>query len=107
MSGPAIDIERRDGKQRGYYAALDGPGTVGELHYARQDGRIVATHTEVDEQHRGRGIALELVKALVADARAEGMRIVPHCSYVRRQLETHPEWQDVLDRAGRESGRAG
>ncbi|HEX5789020.1 MAG TPA: GNAT family N-acetyltransferase, partial [Woeseiaceae bacterium] len=105
-SQPTIEIERRDGEERGCYAALDGPRTVGELHYERRDGRIVATHTEVDAALRGRGIALELVKALVADARAESMSIVPHCSYVRRQLETHPEWQDVLHRAGGETGRA-
>ena len=32
----------------------------------------------------------------VADARAEGFKIIPRCSYVMAQARRHPAWSDVL-----------
>jgi predicted GNAT family acetyltransferase len=40
----------------------------------------------------GRGVALHLVEALIADARAEGFLIDPQCSYVAAQFKRHPDW---------------
>ena len=72
-------------------------GVESELTYhVAGPAQIVADHTGVPDALRGRGIALELVKALVADARAEGTRIEPACSYVRAQAKRHPEWSDVF-----------
>ena len=45
---------------------------------------------------RGGGVAQLLVEALVADAREQGFRIVPQCSYVAAQFRRHPEWADLL-----------
>jgi predicted GNAT family acetyltransferase len=62
---------------------------------ARGEARI-ADHTYVPPEGRGLGIAAALVDALIADARAEGFRIVPQCSYVEAAFRRHPEWADVL-----------
>ncbi len=43
----------------------------------------------------GRGIAARLVEAMVADARENGFRIHPRCSYVVAAFARHPEWDDV------------
>ena len=45
---------------------------------------------------RGQGVAQVLVEALVADAREQGFKIVPQCSYVEAQFRRHPEWADLL-----------
>jgi predicted GNAT family acetyltransferase len=45
---------------------------------------------------RGQGVAQVLVEALVADARAQGFKIVPQCSYVAALFRRHPEWADLL-----------
>ena len=37
-----------------------------------------------------------LVDRLIADARAEGLRIIPLCPYVRARYVKHPDWQDVM-----------
>ena len=55
----------------------------------------IATHTIVPKEIGGRGIAAELVKRLVSDAREQGFKIVPRCSYVERMFERHPEWSDL------------
>ena len=57
----------------------------------------VAEHTLVPPALEGRGLARELVEALVADARALSFRIVPQCSYVAAQFARHPDWADLRE----------
>jgi predicted GNAT family acetyltransferase len=54
---------------------------------------------------KGTGAAAALVDYLVADARSSGLRIVPHCSYVRSRYQKSPEWQDVMTVAPGETPR--
>lgn len=82
---------------RGEYTAhIAGSEETGELTWRAQDeGVRVATHTGVPPSMQGRGIAAMLVEALIADAREQGFRIVPACSYVAAQFRRHPEWADL------------
>lgn len=57
---------------------------------------VIADHTGVPDALAGRGIARRLLDALLADARAEGYRIVPLCPYVNAQRRKHPEWADLF-----------
>lgn len=78
-----------------YFIALP-DGAEAELTYAlRAPDVMAADHTLVPPQWRGDGLAQKLVERLVADARAEHMRILPLCSYVAAQFRRHPEWSDV------------
>jgi len=45
---------------------------------------------------RGTGAAMVLVKHMIADARAQGFKIIPICAYVAAQYGKHPEWRDVM-----------
>ncbi len=64
--------------------------------YRLADGVMRMTHTEVPPLLEGRGIASRLVAAAVDYARANGLAIVPACSYVRVWMRRHPHAQDVL-----------
>lgn len=91
-----IVITRHDQGARGeYHAAVPGSEAIGRLTYQRSGDILVADHTIVPPEIGGRGIAARLVEALVADARAEGNRIVPQCSYVDAAFRRHPEWADL------------
>ena len=83
-----------------YHAHVEGHQAIGRLTWVRRPGDRcevrVAEHTLVPEALGGRGVAGELVKALVADARAQGFRILPQCSYVAASFDRHPEWSDLL-----------
>lgn len=59
--------------------------------YVRGDGEIVLTRTFVPPELRGRGLAEQLVRAALAFARTERLRVVPACSYVAAFVERHPE----------------
>jgi hypothetical protein len=92
----SFEIRREDRRGGGRYVALV-DGHEAELTYSRaEENLLVVDHTGVPSALGGRGIGQALVERAVMDARAEGTRILPVCSFVRVQLARHPEWQDVL-----------
>lgn len=80
-----------------YEAVVDGLASI--CTYEQAGPRMVLTHTVVPAALRGRGIAEQLVRAALNDARAAGRRVVPACSYVARFIERHEEFQDLVDPA--------
>ena len=92
-----IEIARHDAATHGAYRAVV-PGTphIAELTWLARGGTRIATHTFVPPAARGRGIARQLVEALVADAREQGFRIDPRCSYVAVQFRRHPDWAELM-----------
>jgi uncharacterized protein len=78
------------------YELRDGDRMIGELAYRRRDGRLALIHTEVDEALEGRGLGSRLVEQALADARREGLEVVPLCPFVDWFVRQHPEYRDVL-----------
>lgn len=70
--------------------------TVGRLDYVREDATMVIRHVGVDEALRGQGLAKRLVRAAVALAREEGLKIVPVCPYAQAVLRRDASVADVL-----------
>jgi len=92
-----LDIVRLDqGRAGEYHAHIPGHQEVARLTWILRDtpeGPVrVAEHTLVPREMEGRGIAGKLVDALIADARAQGFRVEPQCSYVAAQFRRHPDW---------------
>ncbi len=94
-----VTITRHESAKHGeYHAHAAGSDHIGRLTWVERDGARVAEHTIVPPQIGGRGVAARLVDALVADAREQGFKVKPVCSYVVAKFEEHPEWADI--RAG-------
>lgn len=88
-----VIITRHGGGAAGeYHAAVRGSSAIGRLTWVARDNVRVAEHTLVPPEIGGRGVAAQLVAALIEDAKAEGFRIDPACSYVAAQFRRHPEW---------------
>lgn len=92
-----VEISRHGSGSSGeYHAHVAGSTAVGRLTWVtRADGARVAEHTLVPREIGGRGIAALLVQAMIADAREQGFRIVPLCSYVAAKFDENPEWADL------------
>ncbi len=74
-------------------------GAEAELTYSITTPHLViADHTEVPDSFRGTGAGLALVTQLVADARAEGFKIMALCPFVDAQFKRHPEWADAFSK---------
>lgn len=90
----SLHIDHDPGSRR-FTTQVD--GHEAELIYRQQGARLIIDHTGVPEAIGGRGIAGELVKAALDYARAEGLRVVPACSYSAAYIQHHPEYADLVD----------
>ena len=75
---------------------LDADGITAVANYRLSGGVMTITHTEVPLQARNKGIASRLIEGMLAEARARGLKIVPHCSFVKAYVDHHPEAGDLL-----------
>ncbi len=94
MSDVTITRSEEDGRGT-YYAHVAGSGSVGRLTWVERNGVRVAEHTLVPPEIGGRGVAALLVEALIGDAREQGFRVDPTCSYVAAKFDQRPEWADL------------
>jgi uncharacterized protein len=91
-----VDVEIADHpEQTQYEARLDGT-VVGVAAYRLGEDLISFTHTEVDPEQRGQGIAGALARFALDDARRRGLAVRPRCSYIRQWIQQHPDYADLV-----------
>jgi uncharacterized protein len=80
-----------------YTISVDGR-QVGVAEFLDRGDRRIFTHTKVDKDYEGRGLATILVEHALRETKAAGLTIVPKCSMVVAFVDKHPEYRD--DAAG-------
>ncbi|MEO5764080.1 MAG: GNAT family N-acetyltransferase [Casimicrobiaceae bacterium] len=90
---PAPDVVHNVAAQR-FEARVD--GELARADYRRVADVLRMVHTEVPSAHEGKGVASALVRAALAYAREQKLRVEPACSYVRSYMQRHPDTQDLL-----------
>ena len=91
---PEIRVTDNPDEQR-YEVLVDG-ALGGFAQYRLRPGRIVFTHTEVDDAYEGHGVGSTLVRSALDDARSRGLQVTPMCPFVRAYIEHHPEYRDLV-----------
>lgn len=82
-------------KERRYEIHVD--GTLAGLIKGREDdSNVNLVHTEVFDEFEGQGLAAELVAGALDDIRARGKKVIATCPYVKRYIEKHAEYADLL-----------
>jgi predicted GNAT family acetyltransferase len=89
----ALEITHQPAAQR-FVAQVE--GGEAECVYRLHGGVMDIVHTEVPPASEGHGVAAALVRAALAHARAQGLRVRPSCSYVRSYMRRHADTQDLL-----------
>ena len=87
--------EIRDNKAESRFE-MDADGELAVAYYKREPGVITFTHTETPFRLQGQGIASRLIRGALDAARAEGLKVVPRCSFVSAFMARHPEFNDLL-----------
>jgi predicted GNAT family acetyltransferase len=82
---------------RRYDVFTDDGQLAGFAQYVKRAGRVIFTHTEIDDAFEGKGLGSRLARAVLDDARAHELRVVPLCPFIAAYLERHPEYQDLVD----------
>ncbi len=72
------------------------PAGLCHADYRRVGATLHMVHTEVPREVEGRGIAGELVQAALDYAAANGLKVMPLCSFVRGYMRRHPESHALL-----------
>ncbi|GAA0278831.1 GNAT family N-acetyltransferase [Actinomadura nitritigenes] len=90
----STEISDNAGEGR-YEIRVDG-GLAGFAEYERRGGAVVFTHTEVDPAFEGKGIGSALARGALDDVRAKGDPVVPLCPFIKKWIEKHPDYQDLV-----------
>ena len=91
-----IFAKEDNGTDGRYTATIDGKEGIAEIiFFHKGDNVISADHTYANEL-AGTGAAGALVEYMIKDARENGLKIIPACSYVAKLYTRHPEWSDVI-----------
>jgi uncharacterized protein len=69
---------------------------VAVVDYRRRGETIFFLHTEVPHALEGQGVASQLVKTALEDARKEHLAVVPFCPFVAGYIRRHPAYQDLV-----------
>jgi len=84
-----------DQSRKGAFA-FDGEAVIGECEYViDEEGVWEIVHTGVREAYGGQGIAKKLVLCLITEARRQGVKIRPICSYAKKVMIGNDEFKDV------------
>jgi predicted GNAT family acetyltransferase len=87
------DIVNNRAKQR-YELAVD--GHIAATYYTFADGVITFDHTEVPPELGGKGIGSKLIKGALDQVRADGLKVIAQCPFVKAFIEKNPAYQDLL-----------
>lgn len=77
------------------YEARIGEEVAGMAAYIRTPELIAFVHTEVGDAYEGRGIGSALARGALDDARAQGVRVLAICPFIKGWITKHPEYQDL------------
>jgi predicted GNAT family acetyltransferase len=94
MTTPQIDVVRNEADGR-YEIHVDGE-LAGYTLIQLRDGVTVMPHTVIGEQFGGRGLGTQLVQGALDDLRERGDKIVPLCPMVKKFIEKHPDYADLV-----------
>jgi uncharacterized protein len=88
---PAVDAPERSR----FEIRVDGE-IAGFTEYRRRPGLIAFIHTLIDPRFEGQGLASELVRTVLSEARSHRLSVLPFCPFVRAYIADHTEYLDLV-----------
>ena len=78
------------------YELRVGGELAGFVEYHLRGQQINLIHTEVDPRFQGAGLAAQLARFSLDDARKRNLSVLPSCPYIRSWIRKHPEYTDLV-----------
>lgn len=89
-------LQTEDGKKGKFYILLNDV-EIAKMEYVYAGAeKYIIEHTEVNEEHEGKGLGKELVAAGVEFARANNLKVLPLCPYAKAIFNRMKDYSDVL-----------
>jgi predicted GNAT family acetyltransferase len=93
---PAADISVVDVPDRSRFEIRVDGEVAGFTEYRRRPGLIAFIHTLTDPRFEGQGLASDLVRTALSEARSQGLSVLPFCPFVRAHIARHTEYLDLV-----------
>ncbi|CAM3827099.1 MULTISPECIES: GNAT family N-acetyltransferase [Flavobacterium] len=90
-----VKLEVND-KNGFFYIDIDGKTAAKMTFVFAGDEKIIIDHTEVNEEHNGKGFGKIMVEKAVDFAREKNLKIIPLCPFAKHVFDKTPEYKDVL-----------
>jgi predicted GNAT family acetyltransferase len=78
-------------------------GTIAFADYRPLHGKVMFPHTVVPPHHEGQGLGSAIAKASLDWARAQGLQVIPACTFYVNYMKRHAETHDLVDPGFRSS----
>jgi uncharacterized protein len=88
-----IDVVNNPSQHR-YQLTVDGYSAA--TYYKIGDGVITFVHTEVPPELGGKGIGSKLIKGALDQVRADGLKVVAECEFVKSFIDKNAAYQDLF-----------
>ncbi len=75
---------------------LEVDGHIAAAYYEKSGDVITFEHTEVPAELGGKGIGSKLVKGALDQVRAEGLKVIAQCPFVKGWISKHSDYADML-----------
>lgn len=80
--------------QHRYELTVD--GHLAAAYYELAGGVITFVHTEVPPELGGKGVGSKLIQGALDQVRADGLKVIAQCPFVKGWIGKHPEYADLL-----------
>lgn len=87
-----VTVRERPGR---FEILVDG-ALAGHTEYRDEGEQRIFPHTEIDPQHRGQGLASQLIRQALEATRATGRTVVPSCPAVAGFIAKNREFADLV-----------
>jgi predicted GNAT family acetyltransferase len=77
-----------------YELAVD--GHIAATYYQIADGVITFVHTEVPPELGGKGLGSRLIQGALDPVRADRVKVIAQCPFVKGWIDKHPDYADLL-----------
>lgn len=88
------DAVRNNPAEQRYELTVE--GHLAATYYRIANDIITFVHTEVPDALAGRGVGSKLVKGALNQVRADGLKVVAQCPFVKAYIGKHAEYADLL-----------
>lgn len=93
---PVVDVRVVDVPDRSRFEVRVGGELAGFAEYRRRPGLIAFIHTLIDPRFEGQGLASNLARTALSEARSDGLAVLPFCPFVRGYIAGHSEYLDLV-----------
>ncbi len=88
-------VTRNEDRSRFEVHTADGR-LAGFAEYRAGDGVRDFVHTVVKDEFEGQGVGGKLAREALDQTRAEGLKVVATCPFIKGWIEKHPDYEDLL-----------